>query len=165
MAITTDAGFAGGRRSSGAPTRCLEVDHRELDGILHEVEHAASAGNFPRAHERFARFHAGLLRHIEAEEDVLFPLLSDADPRAEGPISVMRFEHQEFRDLMAALASQLAASAAQWRDTLWRLKQGIVAHNTKEERMLYPMADEAAEGEGRSDQLARALRAALDGSS
>ncbi len=164
MATTTDSGLADGWKSSGTPTRCLEVDHRELDGILLQVEQAATAGNFREAKERFARFHAGLLRHIEAEEELLFPMLLDADPRAAGPVSVMRFEHQEFRDLLAALASQLEASAAHWRDTLWRLKQGLVAHNTKEERMLYPMADEAAQSEGRSGQLAEALRAALDGS-
>lgn len=164
MANMTESRVAGGWTPGGNPTRCLEVDHRDLDKILLEVEEAATAGRFPQAHERFATFSAGLLRHIQAEEDVLFPLLMEADPRAMGPISVMRHEHQEFRDLLAAIASQLAASAAHWRDSVWRLKQGLVSHNVKEERMLYPMADEAAQEEGRSGALEQDLRAMLDGS-
>jgi regulator of cell morphogenesis and NO signaling len=163
MASTTVSGIADGWTSSGNPTRCLEVDHRELDGILDEVEDAAKAGEFPQSHELFARFHAGLLRHIQAEEDVLFPMLVEADPRAAGPVSVMRFEHQDFRELLTSLASQLAASAAEWRNTLWRLKQGLVSHNMKEERMLYPMADDAAQMQGRSPRLGQELRAALVG--
>lgn len=152
---------AGGWTSGGKPTRCLEVDHRNLDRILHDVEEAAAAGRFAQARERFASFSAGLLRHIQAEEDVLFPLLLEADPRAVGPISVMRSEHQEFRDLLAAIASQLDASAAHWRDTVWRLEQGLGSHNVKEERMLYPMADDAAQGEGCSGTLEQDLEAVL----
>lgn len=163
MASTTDSGVVRGWTSAGNPTRCLEVDHRDLDRILVELEEAATAGKFPQACERFASFSAGLLRHIQAEEDVLFPLLLEADPRATGPVSVMRYEHEEFRDLLAAIASQLSASAANWRDTVWRLKQALVSHNTKEERMLYPMADEAAQAEGRSGALEQDLRALLDG--
>jgi iron-sulfur cluster repair protein YtfE (RIC family) len=43
-----------------------------------------------------------------------------------------------------------------------RLKETLMSHNTKEERMLYPISDEAARGAGRSSALAERLREALD---
>jgi len=93
IASVRDSEITGGSTSGGSATRCLEVDHRKLDVILDEVERAAAAGRFPQAHEQFVRFAVGLLRHIDAEENVLFPQLTEADEGATGPISVMRLEH------------------------------------------------------------------------
>jgi iron-sulfur cluster repair protein YtfE (RIC family) len=159
--VARDEQPGGDRRA----TQCLEVDHVELDVLLREAEQAAGAGRFAEAGQHFARFSSGLLRHIEAEENVLFPALRAADGRTVGPISVMRFEHEEFRELLATIAAELLASAETWRDSVWRLKQELIAHNTKEERVLYPMADEAALSEGCSAAWADKLRAALDGKS
>jgi iron-sulfur cluster repair protein YtfE (RIC family) len=146
---------------NGHATRCLETDHRALDAITLEVEHDAREGRFAQARERFARFASGLLRHIDAEEKVLFPRLLEMEEGAIGPISVMKVEHQEFRELLELVAAQLAASADAWKDSLWQLKQGLLAHNMKEERVLYPMADEAARLDGHGAELAEALEGAL----
>jgi iron-sulfur cluster repair protein YtfE (RIC family) len=146
----------------GNATRCLETDHRHLDALLLEVEQAASAGRFPEAREHLSRLAAGLIRHIDAEETLLFPQLVKAEPGATGPVSVMRFEHQEFRDLLERMVSQLAPSSERWRDTLRLLKKALVVHNTKEERVLYPLADELARRLGSSADLAERLRAALE---
>lgn len=124
-------------------TECLQTDHRRLDAILTECKALAAAGRFPVAADRFAMFRQGLSRHIDAEEDVLFPALSERAPHAAGPVRVMRAEHGEIRDLMATLASALAASDPTWRSTVSALEEVLSGHNMKEERILYPMADEA----------------------
>jgi iron-sulfur cluster repair protein YtfE (RIC family) len=146
----------------GNPTRVLEVDHQRLDAILHAIKRASSEGGLSRVATQFESFAAGLLRHIEAEEAVLFPRLVEARRGAERPVSVMRVEHIRFRELVGTIAADLRAGSDTWRDHAWLLEQDLAAHNTKEERVLYPMADEAALSGRWADDLAKALRAALD---
>lgn len=55
-------------------TEYLETDHRRLDDIVAEVRRLADAGGFAQAGARFAEFVCGLDRHIEVEEQILFPL-------------------------------------------------------------------------------------------
>lgn len=144
-------------------TRCLEVDHRHLDAKLLESEHAAGDGKFSEARELFAAFASDLLRHIDAEEGVLFPELEEMEPGAMGPTSVMRAEHKELRVLLEDIGASLTTGASDWRPAILRLKEILLTHNTKEERMLYPMADGAARSSGRSGALAQRLRSAFAG--
>ncbi len=146
-------------------TRCLEIDHDRLDEIMLEVERAASGGQLPEAQARFTVFASGLVRHIEAEETVLFPMLETHQPGAGGPISVMLTEHEQFRELLEEIAALFAARSDQWEAAVRRLKEGLLAHNTKEERMLYPMSDEMARHERKVDELAVSLRAFLEATS
>jgi hypothetical protein len=73
----------------------------------------------------------------------------------------MQFEHEEFRRLLERIASHLASASEPWRDAVRRLKEGLIAHNLKEERILYPMGDQAALRAGTSEALAESLRVAL----
>jgi iron-sulfur cluster repair protein YtfE (RIC family) len=142
-------------------TQCLEVDHKHLDATLLESEQAAHGGSFAEARKRFDAFASGLVRHIDAEEDTLFPELEELEPGARGPTSVMRAEHEELRALLAHIAADLAAATPGWQASVHRLKETLLTHNTKEERMLYPMADAAARSAGRGAALAQRLRSAL----
>jgi iron-sulfur cluster repair protein YtfE (RIC family) len=147
-------------------TQCLDQDHRRLDGILREVEQAAGAANpegFARAGAQFATFATGLERHIEAEEGILFPELEELEPGAAGPTSVMHAEHEEIRALLGRIAGDLEGRAQAWQTGVARLKEVLSVHNMKEERILYPMANAAAQGSGRDVELAGRLRAALAG--
>jgi len=67
---------------------CLERDHREIDAILNDVESLVRRGEPSGAEQLFGSFRGRLQRHIEAEEEILFPIyeqLSDND----GPTRVM----------------------------------------------------------------------------
>ncbi len=143
------------------PTRCLEHDHRRLDAILGDAERAAQRADVEGARKNFAAFAAGLARHIDVEEGVLFPELEGMHPGARGPTSVMRGEHRELRALLGTIERELAAAGPGWGPALGRLKELLGAHDTKEERVLYPMADAAASRAGRSEWLAEALLSAL----
>jgi regulator of cell morphogenesis and NO signaling len=142
-------------------TKCLDVDHRRLDAILHEAEEAASAAGFERARELFATFASGLERHIEAEENILFPELEEMEPGAAGPTAVMHAEHEEIRALLERIGADFASKSSTWRTPFQRLGEVLSAHNMKEERILYPMADAASRDAGRDAALAERLRAAL----
>jgi hemerythrin superfamily protein len=143
-------------------TRCLETDHQRLDALLLEIEQAASAGQFPHAQQKLSLFASGLLRHMRAEEDILFPLLQSADARTGTPISVMRMDHDNFRELLALVAAQFTASSKLWASSLGRLREGLAAHNVREERVLYPMAGDVAQATGRTAELADRLRTVLE---
>lgn len=149
-------------RLAGSAAQCLENDHRTIDATLLEAETAARAGRFPDAGSHFAAFASRLTRHIEVEEQVLFPEVEGLVPAARGPTSVMRAEHRELADVIDRIGGELAAASPDWGTAFARLKETLVAHNVKEERVLYPMADAAAQAAGRGEALAEHVRAGLD---
>ena len=109
-----------------------------------------------------AEFTCGLDRHIEAEEQVLFPDFERRTGMTSGPTVVMRAEHIEIRKWMAAAAAALdARDPAGFRDALGQLRDVLEGHNLKEEQILYPMADEAAGDLRAQDDLVRQMQALL----
>lgn len=142
-------------------TQCLEDDHRRLDQILIAATRLAAEGAFPRAHALFERFAAGLLRHIDAEERVLFPALEACAPGAEGPMRVMEVEHEQLRDCVQAIATHLANGDAAWGSRVRELKAVLLDHNAKEERILYPMSDISTRGRPDRQDVRAALEATI----
>ncbi len=149
--------------SSESATQCLDADHRRLDATLLESEQAAQSGDFSEARKRFDLFASGLVLHIDAEEGILFPELEAMAPAARGPTSVMRSEHQQLRALLEQIGAELRDEEPSWQASVLVLKEILVSHNAKEERVLYPMADAVARDAGRDAALAQRLGAALAG--
>ncbi len=73
----------------------------------------------------------------------------------------MRAEHQEMRAMLEHIGRELTAGTAGWATSFRRLKEILLTHNTKEERVLYPMANALAQKTGRNSALAERLRNAL----
>lgn len=96
-------------------TDYLERDHRRLRALLTR----AIEGGPLLDREAFARFRAGLLRHIAIEEKVLFPAARRANGGAPLPKTAqLRLEHAALSSMLvptpdAALAREIAALAAQ----------------------------------------------------
>jgi uncharacterized protein (DUF2249 family)/hemerythrin-like domain-containing protein len=153
------------RRAPGSPRSVsgyLGQDHDRLDEILPDVERRLAAGDVAGARERFAEFTCGLDRHIEAEEQVLFPDVERRTGMIGGPTAVMRAEHVEIRAWMAGAADALAAEdASGFRAALQRLRSVLVQHNMKEEHVLYPMSEQAASEAGAQESLVRRMQALL----
>ena len=128
MTIELDAG----------PEARFTLDHRACDALWGRVEEAADADEGTA--EAFARFDAALRRHLDMEEQVLFPAFEAATGMIGGPTRVMRFEHDQMRGLLdqmgVAVADQDPGRLLDQGDTLLML---IQQHNVKEEGMLYPM--------------------------
>ncbi|MFY3745560.1 DUF2249 domain-containing protein [Anaeromyxobacter sp. Red801] len=145
--------------ADGAPdtvTGYLEADHRRLDAILPEVERLAAVGEYRDAARRFAEFASGLDRHIDAEEQVLFPTFEGATGMTSGPTQVMRMEHVQIRERMREATESLhREDAGGLAAAVGGLTQVLSVHNMKEEHMLYPMSDRAVQGDAHRQLLDR----------
>ncbi len=152
------------RRRTGETSRTvteyLEHDHRRLDAIVPEVVQLVNGGALAKAAARFAEFTCGLNRHIDAEEQVLFPAFEEMTGMATGPTVVMRAEHVEIRRWMAIGAAALdAGDVTAATKAVSGLTTALAVHNMKEEQILYPMTDQAAGGERERDDLVRRMQA------
>jgi iron-sulfur cluster repair protein YtfE (RIC family) len=115
-------------------------DHRRLDGLFNQfqrllAQEAASAG------ETFSRFMGGLERHIEWEEELLFPQFEQrSGMTGVGPTAVMRSEHRCFKILIDRMQDRLSAGASpDGLDT--QLLDALTVHNRREEKVLYAWMD------------------------
>lgn len=147
--------------SENTVTELLQHDHERLDAIAEDVQTRVSNAAFADARERFTTFDSGLRRHIEVEEQVLFPAFEAATGmKGHGPTAVMRAEHVVIQRLLEQTAGALekadAGAFAQASEALIAL---LGEHNRKEEHVLYPMTDRAL-GAGAAELVGR-LRAGL----
>ena len=121
----------------------LTDDHRACDDRLAASEKALGAGRASEALTAFLAFQGAMAAHFEAEERVLFPAFEVRTGMRMGPTEVMRGEHAQMRQLMAA-----AVDAVQGNDleSFTNLVETLVVlmqqHNMKEENILYPMCDQ-----------------------
>ncbi len=132
----------------------LEREHREVDQGIEAFTGAPAGERDPKPLLRAV--HA-LRRHIYLEEEFLFPPLRSAGLVA--PVFVMLREHGQLWQTMDALESYLDADGPDGaaRTLCRQLVVQLVHHNPKEERILYPQADEVL-----TEAEAGRLRAFLD---
>ena len=133
------------RSARGARTVCeaLAWDHDRLDELERLSFELRGSGEHQASQETYRAFAHGLRRHIRFEEELLFPEFerrAGLSPAA-GPTAVMRAEHREILDLLAAIESSIgepSTTAERQREAF----HGVLgAHNEKEERVLYPGID------------------------
>lgn len=118
----------------------FENDHREIDAILKRV-------NFEKPKEAlpiFEEFNQRLERHIVWEEEILFPAVGGKNPMlAQGPVRVMRMEHQAIRENKAkALQALREGNGSQAKASTEAMLDVLGDHNVKEEQILYPACDQ-----------------------
>lgn len=145
----------------GSVTELLSLDHRCLDAVLAEAKRCLFAGDLGAGAAAFASFRDGLEHHIAAEEEILFPALDALrGGAAAGPLHVMRTEHADIRQLMAEVAASLERGAGDGPTApLAALTARLYAHNGKEERILYPMSDQAVGDAAARENLVGRIRA------
>jgi regulator of cell morphogenesis and NO signaling len=122
-------------------SRFLLEDHRRIDEHFKAFQ-ALALHDKAAAAQAFAEFVEGLKRHMMWEETLLFPLFErETGMVTFGPTGVMRAEHRQFRTMLQRLQDRLAQSEAD--DELDReLTRVMLAHNEKEETVLYPWIDD-----------------------
>lgn len=152
------------RRADAGPrsvTDYLEADHRRLDDMVPAIRTSVAAGSFDEASAQFAEFSCGLRRHIELEEQVLFPIFEEKSGMREGgPTAVMRHEHVEILRIVDAVTVALATKRGDdANESIDQLVEVLGAHNMKEERVLYPMTDRALGDDRARDDLVKQLQA------
>ncbi len=121
-------------------TDFFEQDHQKLDKLFTQFQNSKHDQRL--AIELFSQFKLGLLQHIEWEEELLFPMLEKASGLSSnaGPTAVMRIEHRQIKDYLT-LIEQWLVQTNSTEELEIQLIDLLSSHNTKEERVLYPMSD------------------------
>jgi regulator of cell morphogenesis and NO signaling len=119
----------------------LQREHHEID------EGLATLTTVARSHEHdpgaVTRAIHALRRHIYLEEEFLFPPLAEAGLLA--PVFVMLREHTQIWTTLDALQRELddnAGTGPATRALAHQLAIQLQHHNLKEEKILYPQADQ-----------------------
>ena len=121
---------------TGSLAAALEREHHEIDDGI--AAFTAAAGD----REPLTRAISALRRHIYLEEEILFPLLYQADPALAAPVFVMLREHAQIWALLNSLGHAPRGDATA-PARIRQLTSHLLHHNLKEEKILYPRADEA----------------------
>jgi iron-sulfur cluster repair protein YtfE (RIC family) len=125
----------------------LALEHKCCDEAFVLAENTVAKGDWKQAEESFRQFRQSLEGHLRKEETVLFPEMEALTGSQTGPTSVMRMEHHDMRRLMEAMERDIDGRNADHylglSETLLIL---IQQHNSKEEHILYRMADMALAG-------------------
>lgn len=114
----------------------LEREHHEIDAGIASFTVAPDTG------QPLVSAIRALRRHIYLEEEFLFPLLREAEPALTAPIFVMLREHAQIWATLDSLERQLDAGTAIAPGQCRQLTVQLLHHNLKEEKVLYPRADD-----------------------
>ncbi len=152
----------------------LQDDHRRLLELWDECQKAAQTLDALKlAHLRncFGKFAAGLRRHIQAEEKILFPRLEkrriDTALTAD-PLAIVRSEHREIEQILDNLeeltrAREYSTVVHTLEGQPYDFAQLLASHISKEQEVLYPLIDRLL-GEEETQKLAEAVRTELGSS-
>ncbi len=122
---------------TGSLATALEREHQEIDAGI------ATFTAAPWDRRPLTRAIGALRRHIYLEEEFLFPLLCQAEPALAAPVLVMLREHAQIWDMLDSLEREPGNDAATGLALIHkRLTSLLLHHNLKEEKVLYPRADE-----------------------
>lgn len=162
------------RRADDVPARSvvelLERDHRRLDGLLATALRFLNAGDTLRAKPLLEGFAVGLMRHADAEDELVAGALTP-QPDFE-PLRAMLHEHEELRSQLAAIEQCFAEAPSGAMPEAWEVEpfvailSGTLAkHEHREEERLFPAwrARLAACSRTEQDALLSAVRARLGG--
>ncbi len=120
----------------------MRDEHRACDELFAEAESAVIKGDFDKALELFVSFSEDTLKHFQKEEEILFPTFEEVTGSTEGPTNVMRYEHEQMRELIGQMAK---AAEKRDKDAYLGIAESLMIllqqHNMKEEQMLYAMCD------------------------
>ena len=132
----------------------MKSEHRECDESFSAAEKAMIEGDFEKAEELFIRFSNETLTHFKREEESLFPTFEELSGSAEGPTKVMRYEHEQMRNLIGKLAGAVESKDT---DEYLSIAESMMIllqqHNMKEEQMLYAMCDRMMPSEVKEETL------------
>jgi len=125
-------------------TDTMSADHKRCDELFAQAEEAISKGDWETGTTAFRDFHDATEKHFSMEESVLFPAFEQSTGMTSGPTQVMRMEHMQMRQLFADMNESVEEKDQEkylgLSETLIMVMQ---QHNTKEEQIVYVMADQS----------------------
>ncbi len=137
-------------------TQYLTEEHRRCDQFYADAEKAVSEGRWEEAKKLFSAFKEKTLLHFRKEEEILFPEFEARTGITMGPTQVMRFEHQQVREMLERLEEALRnRNKEEFLSVGESLMVLIQQHNMKEEQILYPMSDQHLDREEVVERLSQ----------
>ncbi len=118
----------------------LSKDHQELDTLLRRLGEDAAAPVAGALEATWGVFEAKLIRHMEAEERFLLPLIEASDA---AEVARIRREHVQIRDALTELGVAVELHTVREPD-ITRLVQLLEAHAEHENGALYRLAGDKA---------------------
>lgn len=116
----------------------LEHDHDRLDDLWDRATSTWPSDQVA-ARQLSEEFRVGLLRHIRAEEEVLFPFYNARSaPSVHHLTDLLHAEHREIMAALARLMAVVNGGAQDLEEAETVLGNVLWAHNTREEGLLYP---------------------------
>ncbi len=116
--------------------------HRHCDQAFARAEDKAAARDWTGLEREAGTFLHEIERHIELEENLLFPAFEERTGMTQGPTAVMRMEHTQMRAMFEQMRSAIKAKDAdRYLGITQTLHSLLQQHNAKEESMMYPMLD------------------------
>src|SRR5438477_6163713 len=135
-------------------TEALVWDHSRLDGLEVAAFEARARGALFTARPLFADFAHGLRRHIDFEEQILFPEFETRwqFPEENGPTAVMRAEHRVILAILLIMEREIDDPLAPIELSRIELRRIQRDHDLQEEQILYPALDRMLD-EDESDRM------------
>jgi iron-sulfur cluster repair protein YtfE (RIC family) len=145
--------------STDSITGFMDAEHARIHGMWEQTSAALYAEEFGKLHRLAGDFIAALKRHINAEEQILFPAIEKKtqDDEATG---AMRLEHRQMEHMLEHLKPLLTVQE------LWtgikavegqEIEPGglLRSHENKEHDVLYPLADQVLGADEARQLIAR----------
>jgi len=140
-------------------TEYLAWDHDGQEDLLLEARDAVDGGELAAAVAHFDSYHRRLVRHMRLEEVILFPLVESLTPAIAAAVAEMRHEHFHIRRQLGEMRRALHAGETEaFRHAFEDLGLVLMAHEAREERLVYPVLDRSLSPEQRADLAARLAR-------
>jgi hemerythrin superfamily protein len=134
----------------------LRADHARIDGLLTEIQHFMRVGAWAEADQHLAALDHDLVRHMAAEEALLFPALQNMTEAVARAVPGLLAEHGELRELLPELATALAKQNVVASETILpQLRRSLARHHEDEERLVYPISDWALSPDEQADLAKR----------
>ena len=130
-------GFAAGVAASlskRAVTEALAAEHRHLEGLFEQILSAGETETLKRA-KLFRRLDRVLSRHAFAEEQVVYPTLSER--QAEADARRLSADHFDHRAMLHAIDA-LDRNDPGWREAVRKLYKAFAGHAHDEDNDIYP---------------------------
>ena len=118
----------------------LSQDHQELAALLERLSQAAEGSDRQALSATWAELEPRVIRHMEAEERYLLPLV-EADHPAQAKRTLL--EHAQIRDLIAELGVAVELHAVRSSD-IQALIELLRGHSKREDEELYVLAGNKA---------------------
>ena len=116
----------------------IEFDHERL-GELWDSGLARWGSDRPQTAVLLREFRDGLVHHIKAEEDLVFPYFETHGGSGHRQLlELLLDEHREIRSALERFRDEVERGTPSLEDAGGVLRNVLWAHNTREEGLLYP---------------------------